>query len=808
MIGSALRALTRTPAATLVSVATIGAGIGAATILFALVSSIALRPLPYPEPDRLVRIFDTNPEAGVDRAGAASGNIDDWRERSSAFDGIAGFYATGRTISAGGQAEVLITAQVSRDFFPLLQVTPLVGRTFTDEETRQAQFNSAASPIGIDPVVVLSYDVWQRYFDGDPAAIGQSITLERQPFTVVGVMPDGFAMPDRKVALWIPWDLSGSRPRDQHYLTAIARLKAGVSIQQAGADLDAVAVELGREYPETNRGWRVHLSPLDDEMIGQAGGVLWMLFGAVGLVLVVACANVALLSLLARIDRARETAVRLALGAPARRLVRAVMVESALVAAIGGAAGAALAAAALRLIPRLPLELPRLDEVTWDAGSWLFVAGATILAAIVTGVPQAWGHARAVPSAGLLTGAGRTTDGRSRHRLRDAIVVVQVAIAAVLIAGSGLLVRSFVELSGTDHGFEPRGVLVAPVFLDSLAYTTGEHARVYYDALFDRLAALPGVTAVGAATIVPTSPLGPDFERPVWPEGTAADRSTAMPASVRIVTPGYFDALGLSVAAGRAIDPRDGPGSPRVAVVNETLARRLWPGERAVGRRLVVDYSTAGTYPYEIVGVVGDVRFRGPRSQPQPEVYFPHAQRSYLAMNVVMRTDGDPRGLVPAVRAAMRELDPQKPAHGIYSLEDLVGATYLRDRQAMATMVVFAGAAILLAILAVHAVMTARVGERSREIGIRVALGASPRGVVAWVAASGLRLVAIGLGAGLVAGWALSGTLRGLLFEVAADDATTNLLVVAVVAAASITALVVPCWRATRVDPVKMLRQG
>jgi predicted permease len=351
-------------------------------------------------------------------------------------------------------------------------------------------------------------------------------------------------------------------------------------------------------------------------------------------------------------------------------------------------------------------------------------------------------------------------------------------------------------------------VLVAPVFLDNQHYTTGERVRTYYGALFERLAAIPGVAAVGGATTVPTSPLGPDFERPVWPEGRTTDPSERMQASVRMITPGYIPAMGLRVVDGRAIDDRDAPNAPRVLMVSEALAARLWPGERAVGRQLVVDYSTAGTYPYEVVGIVGGTRFRGPRSEPLPEIYFPHAQRSYLILNVVVKAAGDPRALVGAVRAAMREVDPLVPAQGLYPLQDLLGATYTRERQVMVALVGFAGAAIFLAVLSVYGVLSQRVRERAREIGIRMAMGADTRALVRWVAASGLRLIGMGLVLGTAAAYAMRGALQGLLFGVTATDPATAAIGLAGLAAVGLLATVVPSWRATRIDPVAILRRG
>ena len=473
----AARLLRRSPGVSLLSVATMGVGIGVSAVLFALVNAIVLRPLPYPEPDRLVRIFDTNPTAGVDRAGAASGNIDDWRRRASAFDGIAGYYTMGRTLSTGDDAEVLITAQVAEDFFPLLRVPPLVGRTFSPEETRRAQFNSAAAPIGVDPVVILSHAVWRQRFGSDPGIVDRSITIERRSFRVVGVMPAGFAMPERGVQLWIPWDVSGDRPRDQHYLGAVGRVKAGVSIATAGEQLNGVAGALAAEYPGTNRGWGVQLSPLQTEIVGETGTVLWVLLAAVGLVLLVACANVALLSLLAGLDRSDDTTIRLALGATPGRLLREFLMESVLLAALGGVLGVAIAAAGIRLLPRWTPDLPRLDELALDYRALAFIVAVTTLSGLLAGLPQAWRRARLAVATGLSAGSNRTTASPRRHVLRDLLVVGQIATAVVLMAGSGLLVRSYLQLRDVDPGFDPRGVLVAPIFLDSQAYNTGERSR-------------------------------------------------------------------------------------------------------------------------------------------------------------------------------------------------------------------------------------------------------------------------------------------------------------------------------------------
>ena len=805
---SAARVLRRSSGVTLLSIGTIGLGIGVSTVLITLVTDIVLRPLPYSDPERLVRVFDTNPRSGVDRAGVASGNLNDWRRRAGVFDGIAGYYVMGRTASFDGDADVLITAQVGQDFFEVLRMAPELGRPFTEDEMRRASFNSAAAPTGADPVAMLSHSVWVQRFGADPEVLGQSLALDRRLFRIVGVMPAAFAMPDPGVQIWIPWNISDDDPRDQHYLGALARVKAGVSIAQAERRLDTVARELGAEFPATNSGWGVHLSPLAVETVGETATTLWVMLGSVGLFLLIACANVGLLSLLRGFDRRRETAIRAALGASSARLLREFCFESVLLALLGGFVGAAIAAIGFRVLPWLTPDLPRLSEVTVDCRALGLVAALASSSAMLSGLPQALRCTRRAPFADLSAGTFHATKGVENHWLRNVIVVMHVALAVVLMTGSGLFVRSFYELRGTDPGFDPRGVLVAPIFLDNQAYNTGEKVRTYYRTLFGRLAGLPGVIAVGGATTVPTSPLGPDFERPVWPEGSVPDPAGRIPASVRMVTPDFFRVMGLPVVSGRSFDDRDSPKAPRVLMVSATLAKRIWPGDSAVGKRLVVDYSTAGTYPYEVVGVVGDLKPHGPRSKPLAEIYLPHAQRSYLILNVVVKTAGDPRSHVPAVRAALKGVDPQMPAHGVSTLEDLVGATYARDRQMMITLCVFASAATFLAVLSVYGVLAYRVRQRSRDIGIRMALGADAGRVIKWVLGSGLRLLALGLAGGAVTARALGGVLDGLLFGVPSTDGLTTLMVIVTLGGIGILASLAASWRATRIDPVEVLRRA
>jgi len=803
--GQALRQLRKRPGLTAASLFTVALGVGASTALVAVLSGVVLRPLPLRDPGSLVRVYDTNAANGVEQAGITSGNLLDWRQRARSFRGISGHYAMGRTITLGGDSEVVLTAQVTEDFFPLLGVEAAIGRTFSPEETRAALFNSAAAPVSADPVVVLGHALWQRRFGGDPGVVGRTLVVERLPMRVVGVLPESFTLLGREVQLFLPWGIKESPPRDQHYVVGLARLRPGLTLAQAEAELRSVAAALAREHPVTNEGWSVRLVPLHEDVVGDARTTLFVLWSAVALLLVVACANLGLLSLARSLERLPEAALRQALGASRPRLLRQFLLEPLLVCGLGGAAGLGLAARGLELLRRSSVGLPRLQEATLDSGALAFALVATLTAALVSGLPAALRLAGRDAAPDLAALQSRVVGAAGSHALRDGLVVAQVAVAVALLAAASLLLRSYERLRAVDPGFDPRGVLVAPLFLDMERYGGGEKSRLYYQTLLERLRALPGVTAAGAATALPASPLGPDFERPVWPEGAPTEDRGLRSAWVRMVTVDYFRTLGMRVVAGRSFDERDAPGAPRTVMLSEGLARKIYPGGDAVGRRLVVDYSSSGTYPYEVVGTVADVHFGGPRAAPRLEIYLPHAQRPYLVMNVAVRGSGDPRLLAPAVRGVLHELDPAKPAHGLYDLEELLGRTYARDRYLTLLLSGFAGVAVLLALAGVHGVLSHRVRERRREIGIRQAIGASEAHLLRWITGQGLRLVLLGLLAGAVLAAALARVVARVLYGTSPLDPVALLAVAALPLVALLVSLH-PAWRAARVPAAEVLR--
>jgi putative ABC transport system permease protein len=803
----AARGLLRARGFTATAVLLVALGVGAATSVFTLFTRVLVRPLPYPAPERLVRVWETSPERGVERIGVAHGNAAAWRRAlvPRPLEGLAISYTMGRTLTHGAESEVVQAASVSGDFFRVFGVPAGFGRTFDVDESERATYSPANAPTGADPVAVLSHGLFERRFGADPSIVGRTVLLERIPFRVIGVMPAGFAMPEPGVDLFIPWTLSkGPLPRDQRYATAFARLAGGATLSEARQRIQAAASALAEETPDSNRGWDVRLAPLQEELTTGVKPALDALMGAVTVLLLIACSNVAILLLARGVSRTPETALRCSLGAGRLRVVRPLVFEALLVGVLGGALGWLLSIAAIAAVRRLAPDLPRVEELAVDGFGLAFAAGASLLSALVAAAAPALRASRVEPRQALEDGGARATSrGRGAH---DALVAVEVALTVVLLAGAGLLVKSVRLLGTADDGYDPKGVLVAPVFLDVQAYGSGAKVRAYYAQLFERLRGLPGVTSVGGATTLPTSRFGPDFERPVWAEGRRNGTEGVRQAFVRMVTPGYFETIGIPMAEGRAFGPQDGPDAPKVVSVSRALARRLWPGETPIGKRLFVDYSTSGTYPYEVVGVVDDVRFHGPRSEPGEEIYFPHPQRPYLILNVAVRVAGDETAAAAAVRRTFHELDPTMPPHGVYRLTELVGATYAKERHAMRLLVSFAALASFLSACGVYGLLAYRVRQRRREIGIRMALGASPVDVVSLVAGEGVRLVALGGLAGL--GLALLATrlLSSLLYGVTPADPLTGLAVVVFLAAVGLAAAGLPALKAARIDASRALR--
>ena len=800
-----IRMLWKMRAVSLISLLTLILSLGACAAILSVLNGIVLRPLPFPSPERLVQILEKNPAKGIHSSDVNAHNLQDWRLETKHLESLAAYFTMGRTLSGNQQSEVVMATQVTSDFFRVFRTRPHLGRVFTEEETKRTLYNNAVGLISPDPLVVLSHRLWLHRFGGDPGIIGKTIILDRRAWKVVGVMPAHFAIPDTRTGVWIPWGINPDSFRDQHFANGVGRLAENISMQQAEAELNRLAEALEKQFPETNQGWRVSLHPLRESIAGDFKQILWFLLAAVGVVMLIALVNIAVLQLGSASARMQESSVRMALGASRVRLVRQFLIESFLLTFGGTFLALILAHTAITALQRFQPDLPRVMEIQLDPVVILVSAAIAFLSAIFLGLAPAFVATQG--SGSLFSGMNiRNATRSSTQKLRHVLVIAEVALAIVLLSCSGMLIRSFLRLENADTGFVPRNVLVLPIFLDSEKYYSGANSRAYYKELIEKLERLPNVISVGGATALPASPLGPDFQRPVWSKGEEGSDPMKLHADVRIVMPKYFKTLSIPILRGRVFDTRDTPDSAGVVMVNSSLASQVWPGEDPVGKQLVVDYSTAGTYAYEVVGVVQDVRFRGPRSIPHAEIYFPHAQRSYLVMNIAIRTRNNPELLIPSVREVLRSVDAQKPAHSISTLTDLVGATVIRDRYAMHVVGSFGLISLLLASLGIYGVLALFVRQRVQEIGIRLALGAPQRQIVGWICSQGARLLFAGVTIGLLLAVAFSRLLSGILFQISARDALSLFSASLVIIVTAFVSAWIPLRRASRVDPSTALR--
>jgi predicted permease len=742
---------------------------------------------------------------GIDQTGVSRGALAEWRARSQQLDGLAVLYTTGRTIVDADRADVVSAAQVSCDFAKIVGLSPTLGSAFSAEQCRAARFSPAAAPLSADPVVLLSHAYWLARYGGDQGIVDRRILVDRRPFRVIGVMPAEAGVVAPGVSVFLAWELEQSLPFDQRYTTAIGRLSQGATVATAQDEMNRIALDLARERPQTNRDWSVKLVSFHDDAVRAVRPALTILLVAAGLLLLIACGNVAILLSARGLSRAHEASLHLALGSTRGRVLRQALLEAGLIAASGGALGILATFGVVAFLRRAWLNLPRAAEITPDATVLGFAVAASLLSAVMAGVIPAIRHARSQPI-DALRGGRRATGGRQANRVRDALVAVEVGLTAVLLIGAGLMIRSVDSLRSQDSGFDARDVLIAPVFLDAERYPSGAAAQAYYRELFDRLRALPGVEAVGGATTLPSSQFGPDFARPVWPADRIGDERSVRSASVRIVTPGFLEALRIDVVDGRGFDERDSPDGRRVIAVSERLATALWPGRSPIGESLVVDYASAGTYPYEVVGVISDIRFTGPRSEPLEEVYVPHAQRSYLILNVAIRSRPGTGPSPATVLATLKALDPQKPPQGIFRLESMLSATYQREQWAMQLLLGFAAVAVLLSTLGIYGLLSYRIREERREIGVRIALGATPTTVLRWIAVEVGRVLLFGAIVGLVVAVSASRTVALILFGVPPWDPVTGAVVVTLLMVIGVLAALVPAYRAATLEPATVLR--
>jgi putative ABC transport system permease protein len=795
----AFRRLIRNPGFATVAILTLALGIGANTAIFSVVHGVLLKPLPYGAPDRLVQVFHSD-NTGSHSSMSGPDFFDVKRLSRTLEDGAV--VARYRTVLTGsGEPVRLDGAQVSAQFFDVLRVAPLIGRTFRAEENQP----------GNTRVAVLSYGVWQQRFGGAPDILGRRILLDGVSTEVVGVMPQGFAFPTGRV-LWTPIvydkDLT-IESRGAWYLVAIGRAKPGVPLDQVAAEVETIGQQLAKQYPEENDGVRIVAVPLLEATVGDVRTAVLTLLGAVAFVLLIACANVANLLLARAAARGSEMAVRTALGASRRRLVRQLLTESVLLSVAGGAFGLLLAVWGVDVLKGLrPEGIPRLDDVRVD---WIVVAFTMTVAAItglVFGLVPAWQSTRE-SMAGALKESGRgALTARSGRRMRNALVIAEMALAVMLLAGAGLLIRSFTRLSAVDPGFKVESALAFDLSLPDLRYSKEEAQIGFFDQLTPRLRSIPGVQAVGAVQALPLSGTSfvLSFEVAGRPPVPPAQRPVMQ---VRVADAGYFATVGIPLRRGRMITDDDRAGSPPVVLLTETSAKQFFPGEEAIGKRISLgwrrdDETRAGG---EVVGIIGDVKEAGLGEANPPQIYVPYRQWPIQGMVVVMKTAVPPQSIAETARREVQAVDPNLPIANVRTLEQVVSRSISQPRFYMTLLAVYAAVALLLADVGIFGVLSYAVAQRTREIGIRMALGARAGSVLGLVVRHAMLLAGAGVAVGMTATWFLSKTMMStMLFSTDPRDATTLGAVGITLAAVALLAAYVPARRATRVDPIVALR--
>ena len=805
-----LRMLVKHPAVTVIAVLTLALGIGANTAIFSVVNAVLLNPLPYREPDRLVSLWENVPTHG--RWRVAPANFLDWKKQNTVFQDVAAFSSSSMTLTGDGEPEQLAGTRVSSGYFAVVGVDPVLGRAFVPEEHE----------LGKGQVVILGHAFWQRRYGGDRSIVNRTITLDDAPYTVVGVMPAGIypvspttsgsiTFDEQQQNFWTPMSFTEQRAsnRFSHVLGVLARLKPGISIEQATMEMTTISARLEKEYPE-NRGEGIFVSQFMNEVVGNVSPALYTLLGAVGLVLLIACANVAGLLLAQHAGRSKEIAIRSALGAGRLRLVRQFFLEGLLLSFFGTAVGIALAVLGTKvLLQFVPAGVPRLAQVSLD----LRVLGFTMLIALGTclifGLIPAW-HASKPDLQTALEQSGRTSGpAANRLRFRQMLVVFQVCIAVMLVIGAGLLIKSFWLLQRVDPGFRAEGVLSAGLTLPASKYSDPNQINNFHKQLLERIAAVPGVKTASLAYDPPLQSNWTDsfaIEGRVLPPDSRPQSANFIP-----VGPDYFDTVGVQLVAGRRFTTLDDQDHPGVMLVNESFVKHYFPNENPLGRRIRPPtppriWQNQRFTSFEIVGVVRDVKLAGLDAPSEPAYYLPASQSPLEDMTLLVHTTTDPISIVGAVRQAVWSIDPNQPISNVTTLEKVVDDSIAQRRLNMLLMGLFGGLAMLLSAVGIYGLLSHAVTQRTQEMGIRMALGAQVGDVLKLVLKQGMMLALAGVGIGLVGAFALTRLIRGLLFGVGPNDALTFVVVAGVLTIVALLACYLPARRATKVDPLIALR--
>ena len=793
----ALRQLRRAPVFTIAAIACLALGIGANTAIFTVIHAVLVRPLPYPDPERLVMIWSSSESRHRERNTVSPADFQDWRAQSDAFERVAAIYDTRMNLAGQGEPLEVPVQYATADLFPLLGLTPLMGRTFSAAED---------APNGA-PVAVLGYGLWQRRFGGRRDVVGQTLQLDGRPFTVVGVLPSGAGLVGRPTMpdLWIPFALDPAedyRETSGRYMLVLGRLRPGVTRDYAQASVGTIARRLEVAHPDFNRGWSVNVRPLTDEITGPMRRPLVILAGVVVVVLLIACANVANLQLAQATARRREIAVRAALGASRSRVVRQFLVESLLLALAGGVVGGVLALWLTdALAARAVADIPRLGDVRVDWVALAFTLLLSSVAGILFGVMPALHAAGSDLHESLKQGGRGFSIGSAR--LRGALIAGQVALSLMLLVGAGLLLKSFARLQQVDLGFDPGQVLTGRVTLPSARYAKPEQQVAFFQQLAGELRTIPGVRSVGGIDWLPLSGLRSATR--FWFEDRPVPEPSERPGTdVRAIEPGYFRTMRIALREGRLLGDEDAPGRARTVVVSQAFVDRYVSGGSAVGRRIAMPWND--TLHATIVGVVADVKHTGVDSAANPTTYWPLAQFPSSFLNLVVRVSGDPMSVSAPLVARVHALDPELAVADVRPLDAYLGDALARRRFSMTLLAGFAGLALVLTAVGLYGVMAYSVVQQTREFGIRLALGAGREVVLRRVLLRGLVLVAAGIAVGLTGALAFTRVLRALLWDVSSTDPAVYGVIIALLAAVGVLASYGPARRATRVDPMVALR--
>lgn len=795
-----LRVLARNPGFTAVAIITLALGIGANTAIFSVVNAILLRPLPYPHPDRLMTVWETEPSRPGHPYPVSGPDFADWRDQNTVFSSIAAATTTGAALTGGAEPMLLPGYGVSPEMFHVLGVQPLLGRVFTAGETVS----------GHDHVVILSYGLWQRAFGGNRGIVGKNITLDGQPYDVAGIMPRNFKFPhvwEQGAEFWKPLNLRDEKwktSRGNHWLFVIGRLKPGITIAGARSAMETLSLRIAHQYPDTNTGVIAKVETLHHRLVKNVKPALLVLFVAVGFLLLIACANVASLLLAKAVGRQREVAIRLAVGSGRARLIRQLLTESVLLFMLGGAAGLAVGFNALRLLLYAAPAgyLPSSLNVRFDGWAFLFTFSIAFVAGAAAGLVPAM-HASKLDLHGALKEGSRAASS-PHHRARSVMTAVEVALAVVVLIGAGLALRSLVRLLGVNQGFDPHHVFTAHISLPDAEYSKPALVSAFYEQALRRIRALPGVESAAAASELPLEGYANGV---VYIEGQPIPKNMWSSPLVNWcqVTPGYFKTMHIPLIKGRDFSLQDGPKSPKVAIINEAMARLFWRNQDAVGKRFTQGYSVHPDW-ITVVGVVGDVREYAIDEPPRPEAYFPHAEDPLTAMQLVIRTAPPPLSQAGAVRGVIRSLDSQLPFTHVRTLDQVVSSSSQQQKFVAVLLGLFAGLALILAAVGIYGVISFTVAQRTHEFGVRMALGAQKDDVLRLVMQRGVFLAAVGLAAGIVAALGLTRLMASLLYGVTPTDPLTFVVVSGVLLVVALIACYVPARRATQVDPIIALR--